>query len=446
MRLRSHLPGASVRRRFDAVQARAALVSLFRGIPLPPGDKAQPLDIIEKADRLALLRMADELGPVFMGRGWGSLWIYVVGLPRCRKILRAHEDDLHPVTIDVGALFEKGVLRQMEGDDHRRYRSALVQAIGALPADRAGVQVSRVGHMLEHLSGRQDADPIKVQTFRSLLARIIFDELARVIFGIAPGEPAHNQLVAAYGELGGNGLVWNIGTRQARAYAAIAAILRQHSATMEARGPSNGSVLANLLQQGPVDAVMLGNLIYMVEMGRYDMAAFFRWLTWFAAMHQDWMERIAGGTHTQQSVAAAFVMEALRLEQSERLVRRVKRDFVAEGFLFPKGANVRFCIWESHKSPDAHAEPFRFDPGRFLDERPGPDRYSPFGIDRHRCPFGSYSVHLGAAFVTALATHFIVGQSDSGAPVRGLYHWEPAEDFSPVLTARKSYSIGDSRP
>lgn len=446
MKPRSHLPGESACRRFDAVQVRATLVSMFRGIPLPPGDRAQPLDIIEKADRLALLHMADDMGPVFKGRGWGSPWIYVIGLPRCRQILRAHDDDLHPVTIDVSPLFDKGILRQMEGDDHRRYRTALVQAIGALPADRAGGQVSRVGHMLEDLPGRQEAAPMPVQTFRSLLARNVFDELAHVIFGVEPGEPAHDHLVAAYGELGGNGLVWNIGARQARAYAAIAAILRQHSAAMEARGPVNGSVLANLLQQGPVDAVMLGNLIYMVEMGRYDMAAFFRWLTWFAAMHPDWTERIAGGAETQQPVAAAFVMEALRLEQSERLVRRVKRDFVAEGFLFPKGANVRFCIWESHKSPDAHAEPFRFDPGRFLGERPGPDRYSPFGIDRHQCPFGSYSVRLGAAFVTALATHFNVGLSGSGAPVRGLYHWEPAEDFSPVLTARNFRSTDGARP
>ncbi|MCA0270608.1 MAG: cytochrome P450 [Proteobacteria bacterium] len=446
MKLRSRLPGAGAHRRFDVVQARAALVSLFRRTRLPPGDKAQALDVIEKNDRLALLRMAVEVGPVFKGRGWGSLWIYVVGLPRCRQILRAHEDDLHPVTIDVGTLFDKGILRQMEGDDHRRYRSALVQAIGALPADRAEGQVSRVGHSLKDMSGLQDAAPMPVQTFKSLLARIVLDELAHVIFGVEPGEPAHDELVAAYGELGGNGLVWNIGTRQARAYAAIAAILRRHSATTEARGPASTSVLANLLQQGPVDAVMLGNLIYMVEMGRYDMAAFFRWLTWFAAMHQDWMQRIAEATDTQQAVAAAFVMEALRLEQSERLVRRVKRDFVAEGFLFPKGANVRFCIWESHKSPDAHAEPFSFDPGRFLGERPGPDRYSPFGIDRHQCPFGAYSIRLAAAFVTALATHFHIGLSGSGAPVRGLYHWEPAEDFSPVFTERKPRSTNGSRP
>jgi len=446
MKLRSHLPGVSAHRRFDAVQARAALVSLFLGVRLPPGDKAQPLDIMEKADRLALLRMADELGPVFKGRGWGSPWIYVVGLPRCRRILRAHEDDLHPVTIDVGTLFDKGILRQMEGGDHRRYRSALVQAIQALPADRAWGQMSRVGHGPEGLTGRQDAAPMGVQTFRSLLARIVFDELAQVIFGVEPGEPAHNPLVAAYGELGGNGLVWNIGTRQACAFAAIAAILRQHLATMEARRTTNTSVLANLQQHGAVDAVMLGNLIYMVEMGRYDMAAFFRWLTWFAAMHPDWMDRIADGTDTRQPVAAAFVMEALRLEQAERLVRRVKRDFVAEGFLFPKGANVRFCIWESHKSPEAHAAPFSFDPGRFLGERPGPDRYSPFGIDRHQCPFGSYSVRLGAAFVAALATHFHVGPSGSGEAVRGLYHWEPAEDFSPVLTARKRQPTNGAHP
>ncbi len=446
MKPQRYLQDWTAHRRFDAVQIRAALVSLVRRVPLPPGDMSTSLDAIEKADHLALLRIADEVGPVFRGGAWGGFWIYVVGLPRCRQILRSHDGDLRPVTIDVSALFDKGILRQMDGEVHRHYRTALIQALRSMPAERShGTQSSTTGGRFGDLDLPDDA-PLSVPAFRTLLARIVFDELARVVFGVEPGGSAHRPLVAAFQELGGNGLVWNIGTRQARAYEAIAAIIREHSATIEGGSPAGSSVLANLLKEGPVDGVMLGNLIYMVEMGRYDMAAFFRWLTWFAAMHPDWMGRIAGDTEEAQTMAAAFVMEALRLEQSERLVRRVKRDFVADGFLFPKGANVRFCIWESHKLPEAHEAPFQFDPGRFLGERPGPDRYSPFGIDKHQCPFGTYSIQLGSAFVTSLAKRYHVGMSGGGAPVRGLYHWEPAESFSPVLTRRKAVSPGAPIP
>lgn len=427
------------------MQVRAALVSLVRKVPLPPGKKSQPLDAIEKSGRLALLRIADQVGQIFKGRAWGGFWIYVIGLPRCRQILRNHEDDLCPVTIDVSALFDKGILRQMEGEVHRRYKTALVQALRSMPAERAKDGQPSAAGRFGDLEMFDDA-PLSIQAFRTLLARMVFDELARVVFGVEPGGPAHLPLVAAFQELGGNGLVWNIGTRQARAYEAIAAIVREHSATVAGGRPAKSSILANLLKEGPVDAVMLGNLIYMVEMGRYDMAAFFRWLIWFAAMHPGWMDRIAGDTDAPQTLATAFVMEALRLEQSERLVRRVKRDFVADGFLFPKGTYVRFCIWESHKSPEAHEAPFQFDPGRFLGERPGPDRYSPFGVDKHQCPFGSYSVQLGSDFIAALARRYHVGMAGAGQPVRGLYHWEPAESFSPVLMCRESVSPGASFP
>ncbi len=423
--------------RFEAVQTRAAVVSWFRGIPLPPGDRNRPLDAIEKADHRGLLRLADETGAIFKGRAWGGFWIYVVGLPLCRNILRLHEDELRPVTIDVRTLFDKGLLRQMEGSDHRIFRSALVRALKATRLDQQAVEASgSVGSAFDGLVLPDEASALPAQAYRALLSRLVFDELARVIFGIVAHCPAYARLAAAYAELGGNGLVWNVGLRQQRACMEIAAILREHIATSDGTGEAKGSLLGQLTDQGAVDAVMMGNLIYMVEMGRYDMAAFFRWLTWFAALQPEWMDRVAGDADPQQGVAAAFVMEALRLEQSERLVRQVKRDFVAEGFLFPKGARVRLCIWESHKCDEAHADPFTFDPGRFIGKHPGPDHYSPFGIDRHQCPFGTYSIHLGSTFLTALARRYHVEAVGMGSPVRGLYHWEPAEGFSPVLRGR----------
>lgn len=135
MKLRSQFQDRTAQRRLDLVQVRAALISMVRRVPLPPGEKSPPLDLVEKADRLALLRIADEVGPIFKGHAWGGFWIYVVGLQRCRHILRTHQGDLHPVTIDVTALFDKGILRQMEGEVHRRYRAALLHALSSIPTE-----------------------------------------------------------------------------------------------------------------------------------------------------------------------------------------------------------------------------------------------------------------------------------------------------------------------
>jgi cytochrome P450 len=179
---------------------------------------------------------------------------------------------------------------------------------------------------------------------------------------------------------------------------------------------------------------MIGNLIYMIEMGRHDLAGYLRWIAWFAARNPVIADAVAAAPGDDR-LAAAFVQETLRLEQSERLVRTVKSDFTFERLLFPKGAMVRVCVWESHKDAAIFADPFTFDPQRFLDSTP--ERYAPFGLDRHQCPFASYSLRTGAAFLRALAGRYRLTAGDAGPAVRGQYHWEPAERFAPRLEPRQ---------
>jgi cytochrome P450 len=414
---------------------RANFISLFHRRSLPPGDMTIGLDELEAANRLSLIETSEEIGPIFKGRAWDSFWIYVVGLPRCREIMRQNESDMQPVTIDTTPLFAKGLLRQMEGDDHRVYRSQLGLALKSMDFSKTFNELAKdTVRELAILATEFGETPIPFKDLHQCFAGLVFDAFTRCVFGVDPQSGTGAELREAYHELGGNGLVWTPGVRQKKALATITDILNNIPADQPAR--DKDSLIDRMRAQGPIDEVMLGNLIYMVEMGRYDTTAFLRWLSWFAAMNPDWTDRIAEEEDSTQ-ISEAFVMEALRLEQSERLVRRVKRDFVSNGFLFPKGAMVRFCIWESHKLPDAHDRPFDFDPGRFLNDSPGPDRYSPFGADKHQCPFGTFSIKFGAAFVKSMAKEYRLSSNGSRSSVRGLYHWEPEETFSPILLPRR---------
>ena len=74
------------------------------------------------------------------------------------------------------------------------------------------------------------------------------------------------------------------------------------SPALDGGRPRRACVLSRLLQQGQIDVTMLGNLIYMIEMGRHDIAGLLRWLTWFSARHAVWLERIASaGTNADNS-------------------------------------------------------------------------------------------------------------------------------------------------
>jgi cytochrome P450 len=182
---------------------------------------------------------------------------------------------------------------------------------------------------------------------------------------------------------------------------------------------------------------MLANLIYMVELGRYDMRGLFRWISKFAAQHPSQYEEAANeGEHP--SASEAFVTEVLRLEQSERLMRNVVQSFVWNGMLIPKGALLRICMWEEHKRPDTFEDPFEFRPARFRKTiRP---TFSPFGLDHHRCPFASMTLVMGSTFLRTMARNFRISALGGEPPVRGPYHWEPAQGFTVKLTPRSSVS------
>jgi cytochrome P450 len=80
----------------------------------------------------------------------------------------------------------------------------------------------------------------------------------------------------------------------------------------------------------------------------------------------------------------AIVLETLRLNQSDALHRAAEADIELDGYLIPKGSVIRACLWEGHKDPQVFADPFTFEPARFLGQSYSIDQFAPFGFDKHR--------------------------------------------------------------
>jgi cytochrome P450 len=440
-KLRAQLPRHSV------AYARArALVSRH---PLPPGDLVA-LDLAEKRDRTFLLRRATELGPIFKARAFGDFWVCVVGLALGRRLLREHGAALRPFTLKLEPLFPKGFLRQMQGEDHRRYRQALQRAIRGedLAANRVGLDAIAADALARYAAAPRGDDDSAADFIRTLNAAAS-GMLVQIFFGAQFGTPQFERVLAGYHKLGPYGLVWNLGPAQHAAFAEIRDyLLTEFGDAAAARPPgAEYSILGQLVREGALDATLLGNLIYMVEMGRYDTYSLFRWLAKYAADHPALLDAIAREDAAgappagRRSLAEAFVIETLRMDQSERLIRTAQRDIVFEGFLIPKHATVRICLWEPHKSAAVFPEPFRFDPARFLGEKdPGPDEFAPFGLDAHQCPFGDLAIGLAVIFLRALARAYVPESIGGGLPVKGMYHWEPASRFGVKLQPRPPIS------
>ncbi len=145
-----------------------------------------------------------------------------------------------------------------------------------------------------------------------------------------------------YKQLGPHGLEWFPEEKQKQAFNAIRDYLLNQLDEQRDNEESGlqGSIIGRMSRAGGVDETSLGNLIYIVEMGRYDMRLLFRWLSKYAAENPAFLERIAEGKTLDQegrvSLQEAFVLETLRLNQSERLMRVVNRDISFEGYFIPK--------------------------------------------------------------------------------------------------------------
>ena len=336
-------------------------------------------------------------------------------------------------------------MRQMEGETHRHYRRALMQGVNAIDFHALAPGINTI--VSTGLASYAFAAPTDSGrgSWSDTLSSISSELLIHVVFGLQPATEAFNELKAGYLRLGPHGVAWTITDRQVEAfgklYAQLTNLLSGHGEIHPA------SVAAGIGNPEQIDRTLLGNLIYMVELGRYDLRGLLRWVSKYAGAHGEWMDRIAGsnGDTDARTVAEAFVLETLRMDQSERLMRHVKEDLEFEGFLIPRGALVRVCMWEAHKDPGAFPRPFEFDPARHLGQTPagqnsGGERFSPFGLDHHHCPFAGLTVQLAAAFLRVLATHYRIVARGGDPAVRGPYHWEPAPGFTVQLSPRGGHA------
>ena len=139
---------------------------------------------------------------------------------------------------------------------------------------------------------------------------------------------------------------------------------------------------------GLTDRELRDELVTLLFAGHENTTALLAW-----ALHE-----LARDPSSQEHLAAedgpytdALIAETLRLRPPVPLLaRRLRKPLRLAGHDLPAGTNLCPCALLAHRDRDTYPEPWTFQPQRFLDQRPAPGAWFPFGAGIRRC--------VGAAF------------------------------------------------
>ncbi len=403
--------------------------SVFSEAPLPPGNLSR-FDLAAPKDQRFLLKQFEKYGVIFKTVWHEKLLVCVVGLETSQKLLSENSDKIKSINVELRHIFPEGFIRNMRGETHRKYRSHFTGALKFEIDETNEAQLAAIiSKVLSELSETGESSP-NAESYRAALNEITTGLLLLTFFGVEFQSDEFLSLSEKYARLGPDGLVWKVGDTQREIYLEIVDDIQKlvEPTADDTQGLTSNSVLSRMLKVNAIDETVIGNLIYMVETGRFDMYSLFHWLTKFLVDNPEISQAISGdGDH---GLAKAFVLETLRMEQSEGLIREATEDFVFAGYLIPKGTAIRLCLWEPHKFEDPFSDPFKFDPRRFLNNNYTIEQYAPFGLDQHRCPAGDMVVAMSSLFIKTLTKEFEIECVADGPPFRGIYHWQPSENFS----------------
>ena len=374
----------------------------WTGHALPPGDFIRRNPMLT-ADRKALIAYAENAGPIITTISGHRIHICVLSLATARRLLAQHREDLKALSIDLGSIVPKGFLRTMEGTDHKTYRRLFSRAMAGGIAPSAVTDVRAI--LDKGVGCLRNGDKTDTAD-QGVLEQMGLRLLVRTLLGVRLQTAAFEEIEEQFRAMGPNGFVWKVGTVQKAAFAKISDHLLALIAEPDAgAGIASDSVLGRLGREARTGSTTIGNLIYMVEMGRADLQSLFSWIIHFIGNDQSIVSRIAAGEQSPSgpSIAEAVTLETLRMEQSIALMRAAKRDFVFDGFLIPKGAVVPICLWEAHKDASTFENASTFDADRFLQNAFDADQFSPFGLGHHGCPAAETTIQISSLFVETYA-------------------------------------------
>lgn len=387
----------------------------------PPGRLSVLDGVRALAHREYYLRNFERYGPVFKMSQYGQPTICVVGLERIEKLIKGHSKFLGPSTLPISKSVEGSFLRYMPPETHMFYGRLFRRAMSGpyVPAQARQIENICASHLQPFAGHESSPSPALQAIARRSLNHLLLGFDVDTVEGKRFDESAR--------EFAKAGIGWSLVRRDRQALDEMRQMLvdRAESDAANLETADGTSVLMRLRQQDSTmpDRVCLDNLIVMHRIATGNVSSLLSWLLYRWVTEPSIVAEIrAEHPETRKSSLRLFLAETLRTSQSEYLYRRVVREFEYEGYRFPRGWLVRGCVWESHHTTKAIAEPTEF---RLRRNASDYDRrqFTPLGMGAHACNGGDVNELICLAFLNQLLHASDLRVTSANPLQRQMRHW-----------------------
>ncbi|CAG6853439.1 cytochrome P450 [Mycobacterium avium subsp. paratuberculosis] len=375
-------------------------------------------------------RLSRRYGNVFTLRlpMWGP--VVMVSDPQLAKqIFTTTPDELGNIQPNLSRLFGSGSVFGLEGDDHRRRRRLLAPPFH-------GKSMKNYESIIEEETLRETAGWPEGESFPTLppMMRITLNAILRAVFGAEGAELDElRRLIPPWVTLGSRLAAlpkpqryprfgpWGQLDRWRRHYDGVI----ERLIAAEQADPNfaeRTDVLALLLRSTYDDGAAMSHkeigdeLLTLLAAGHETTASTLAWAFERISRHPELLARLVeeadnGGNELRQ----ATILEVQRARTVIDFAgRHVYPDVYRLGeWVIPRGYSIIVGIAQIHDNPDVFPDPRRFDPQRFIDNKPSALSWIPFGGGTRRCVGAAFANMEMDVVLRTVLRHFTIETTDA---------------------------------
>lgn len=351
------------------------------------------------------------------------------------RFLKDHEDATTTPPMPFNQYIPRGFMRYMPANSYNNYRRGLgvVLSSGKLLVERDAQATAIVRRCLDELT--QDARPLNPA---HALQWMTFEILSLLFFGVSSSDECYPRLASSFARIDYRRALTTRRTTTERHLDELERIIWDSvgAAPSYVREMCRSERLRQSIKSR--DKSFLRNVVFMMLTATIDVSDLLLWVWRKLSEHPDWATRLreqasnsaTDNTDLEPSLATRIVMETLRLEQSEYLMRKALVDIRFEDYLIPKNWLIRIGIREGHRDATVFDHPEVFDPDRFLCNVRRADGYSPFGMLTKSCIGTRITMWIGEKFANELATGYCWTTVTDAPRELGAFHWRPGSAWT----------------